>query len=401
MLGALHTMVIEKPRSVLRAFVQTESAGGIVLMLAAAAALVVANSALAPDYFSVLKSYVGGLSVLHWINDGLMAIFFLLVGLEVKREVLDGQLSTWERRLLPGAAAIGGMIAPALIFVAINNGSPGTLRGWAIPAATDIAFALGVLALLGSRVPVSLKVFLTAVAIIDDLGAIIIIALFYTAELNVPALGGVAGLLAVLAILNRQRVTSLWPYLIIGAVIWYLMLLSGVHATLAGVAVAMTIPLAPAPGAPDRAESPLHRLEHAIAGWVAFAVVPIFGFANAGLSFAGVEARMLLDPLPLGIAAGLFLGKQVGVFGVIWAMTRMRLAGYPAHASATQVYGISLLCGIGFTMSLFIGGLAFTSDHYLDEVKIGVLGGSLVSALFGSLVLLFAKRAPHPESLGL
>jgi NhaA family Na+:H+ antiporter len=401
MLGALHTMVIEKPQSVLRAFVQTESAGGIVLMLAAAAALVVANSALAPDYFSVLKSYVGGLSVLHWINDGLMAIFFLLVGLEVKREVLDGQLSTWERRLLPGAAAIGGMIAPALIFVAINNGSPGTLRGWAIPAATDIAFALGVLALLGSRVPVSLKVFLTAVAIIDDLGAIIIIALFYTAELNVPALGGVAGLLAVLAILNRQRVTSLWPYLIIGAVIWYLMLLSGVHATLAGVAVAMTIPLAPAPGAPDRAESPLHRLEHAIAGWVAFAVVPIFGFANAGLSFAGVEARMLLDPLPLGIAAGLFLGKQVGVFGVIWAMKRMGLVDYPAHASATQVYGISLLCGIGFTMSLFIGGLAFTSDHYLDEVKIGVLGGSLVSALFGSLVLLFAKRAPHPELLGL
>jgi NhaA family Na+:H+ antiporter len=401
MLGALHTIVIEKPRSVLRAFVQTESAGGIVLMLAAAAALVVANSALAPDYFSVLKSYVGGLSVLHWINDGLMAIFFLLVGLEVKREVLDGQLSTWERRLLPGAAAIGGMIAPALIFVAINNGSPGTLRGWAIPAATDIAFALGVLALLGSRVPVSLKVFLTAVAIIDDLGAIIIIALFYTAELNVPALGGVAGLLAVLAILNRQRVTSLWPYIIIGAVIWYLMLLSGVHATLAGVAVAMTIPLESAPGAPDRAESPLHRLEHAITGWVAFAVVPIFGFANAGLSFAGVEARMLLDPLPLGIATGLFVGKQVGVFGVIWAMKRMGLVDYPAHASAAQVYGISLLCGIGFTMSLFIGGLAFTSGYFLDEVKMGVLGGSLVSALVGSFVLLFAKRAPHPESLRL
>ncbi|MGB7405768.1 MAG: Na+/H+ antiporter NhaA, partial [Pacificimonas sp.] len=285
--------VIQRPKSALRDFLRTESAGGIVLMGAAALALIVANSPLAEQYFGILKSYVGGfsfvprggeggglefkgLSVLHWINDGLMAIFFLLVGLEVKREMLDGQLSTWERRILPGAAAIGGMAVPGLIFAVLNWGEP-TLRGWAIPAATDIAFALGVLALLGKRVPGSLKIFLTAVAIIDDLGAIVIIALFYTASLQVFALLGAFILLGLLVFLNRKNVNSLAPYLIIGVVIWALMLVSGVHATLAGVAVALTIPLTPAPGGPESAESPLHKLEHAIAPFVAFLIVPIFG----------------------------------------------------------------------------------------------------------------------------
>ena len=383
--------LIHRPRSALRAFVQTESAGGVVLMVAAAFALVVANSPLAANYFAALKTNVGPLSALHWINDGLMAIFFLLVGLEVKRELLDGQLSTWDRRVLPGAAAAGGMLAPALIFVAFNLGTPETLRGWAIPAATDIAFALGVLALIGKRVPASLKVFLTAVAIIDDLGAIIIIALFYTAQLNVTALFGALALLALLAALNRFRVRRLAPYLVIGAGVWVLMLLSGVHATLAGVAVAMTIPLTPAPAHTDDEESPLHRLEHAIAGWVAFLIVPVFGFANAGLSFAGVTPEMVTSAVTLGVAVGLVVGKQIGVFGVIWLLKAFKLADYPAHASTAQVYGVALLCGIGFTMSLFIGGLAYTSDIYLDEVKLGVLGGSFVSAVLGALVLSIAK----------
>ncbi|MGB3721222.1 MAG: Na+/H+ antiporter NhaA [Pacificimonas sp.] len=400
--------VLVKPRSALRSFMATESAGGIVLMVAAALALIVANSGLADDYFKLLKTYVGGfsyaarggggldfhgLSVLHWINDGLMAIFFLLVGLEVKREMLDGQLSTWERRILPGAAAAGGMIFPALIFVALNIGEP-TLRGWAIPAATDIAFALGVLALLGKRVPGSLKIFLTAVAIIDDLGAIIIIALFYTAQLNLVALIAAFALLGVLVYLNRKHVTALTPYLVIGAVVWALMLASGVHATLAGVAVALTIPLTPAPGSPDSTESPLHKLEHAIAPWVAFLIVPIFGFANAGLSFAGLEWKMLADPLVLGITFGLFFGKQVGVFGVMWVLEKMNIIDYPARASTAQVYGVSLLCGIGFTMSLFIGNLAFTDAYFLDEVKIGVLLGSILSGVVGAGVLLVAKSEP-------
>lgn len=383
--------IIDRPRSALRAFLKTESAGGLVLMGAAVLALAVANSPLSESYFATLKLDVGPLSLLHWINDGLMAIFFLLVGLEVKRELLDGQLSTWERRILPGAAAAAGMIFPALIFVAFNIGSPETMRGWAIPAATDIAFALGVLALFGKRIPASLKIFLTAVAIIDDLGAIVIIALFYTAKLNLLALFGALALLALLFAFNRMRVRALLPYLVVGAGVWVLMLLSGVHATLAGVAVAMTIPLDPAPAHTDDEDSPLHRLEHAIAGWVAFIIVPVFGFANAGLSFAGVTTEMILSPVTLGIAAGLFAGKQVGVFGIVWLLNKLNLADYPANASGAQVYGVALLCGIGFTMSLFIGGLAYQSDIYLDEVKLGVLGGSLLSGVVGALVLSLAK----------
>jgi len=384
-------------RSTLRAFFENSAAGGIVLMVAAVLAMVVANSPLAPAYFAALKTYIGPLSLLHWINDLLMAVFFLLVGLEIKREFLDGQLSTWPRRILPGVAAAGGMAVPALFFVAFNLATPETMRGWAIPTATDIAFALGVLALLGSRVPVSLKIFLTALAIIDDLGAVMIIAAFYTANLSMAWLGGAIGVLAALAVLNRMGVRSLAPYLLLGALLWLLVLKSGVHATLAGVALALTIPLKPSPGKPDDPHSPLHVLEHAIQPWVAFAIVPIFGFANAGVSLAGFSLASLLAPLPLGIAAGLFVGKQIGVFGTTWAAVRLGWADRPEHATWPQVYGVALLCGIGFTMSLFIGLLAFPSSAVLqDQVKVGVLAGSILSAIVGTLVLLVAKREAVP-----
>jgi NhaA family Na+:H+ antiporter len=292
---------------------------------------------------------------------------------------------------LPGIAAAGGMAVPALIYVTLNLGTPATLRGWAIPSATDIAFALGVLALLGSRVPVSLKIFLTALAILDDLGAIAIIAAFYTEDLAPGwlALAGIA--LAVLAALNYARVERLVLYLTLGAVLWFFVLKSGVHATLAGVALALTIPTRLSPGHPDDPASPLHKLEHAIQPWVGFLIVPIFGFANAGVSLSGMSWATLLEPVTLGIAAGLFVGKQVGVFLSTWATVRLDLADCPEHASWVQVYGMSLLCGIGFTMSLFIGLLAFPMSAALqDAVKVGVLTGSLVSTLAGILVLRFA-----------
>jgi len=328
---------------------QGEAGGGLVLMAAAAIALAAANSPLAPSYFGVLKTYVGGLSILHWINDALMALFFLLVGLEIKREFLDGQLSTWSRRILPGIAAAGGMFAPALLYVALNTSTPATLRGWATPTATDIAFALGVLALLGSRVPVSLKIFLTALAIIDDLGTVAIIAAFYTENLSLAWLG-LAGLtLVVLAGLNRAGVERLSCYLGLGTLLWVFVLKSGVHATLAGVALALTIPLRPSPGRPDDPASPLHILEHASHSWVAYLIVPIFGFANAGVSLSGIMSwAAVLAPVPLGIAAGLFVGKQIGVFLTTWAAVKLKWADGPEHASWTQVYGVSLLCGIGF-----------------------------------------------------
>jgi NhaA family Na+:H+ antiporter len=376
-----------RPSSAFRKFLNSEAAGGIVLMSAAALALLVANSPWAATYFKALHAPFAGLDLLHWINDGLMAVFFLFVGLEIKREMLDGQLSTWSRRALPGIAALGGMIVPALIYVAFNRSDPALLRGWAIPAATDIAFALGVLALLGRRVPVSLKVFLAALAIIDDLGAVVIIAIFYTADLNLLALGAAAVLLALLIALNRLRVRRLSPYLLLGLPLWGAVLLSGVHATIAGVLLALVIPLKVSPARPDSAESPLHRLEHALAPWVAFMVVPIFGFANAGVSFAGLSPSVLLSSVPLGIAAGLFVGKQIGVFGFSWLAIRVGWADLPAHASWRHLYGVSLLCGIGFTMSLFIGLLAFPSAEVQDAVKIGVLAGSLLSGLAGWLIL--------------
>ena len=383
-------------QSPFRRFLQGESSGGIVLMAAAALGLIMANSALAPGYFAMLKPYVAGLSVHHWINDGLMALFFLLVGLEVKREFLEGQLSRWSQRVLPGLAALGGMVAPALIYVAFNAGDPQTLRGWAVPAATDIAFALGVLALLGRRVPISLKIFLTAVAIIDDLLAVVVIALFYTEELRLTWLG-LAGLaILALLLLNRARVGALTPYLVIGAVLWVLVLKSGVHATLAGVALALTIPIGHPGGEAGDAESPLHRLEHGLHPWVAFLVVPVFGFANAGVSLLAMSWGSLLAPVPLGVAVGLFLGKQIGVFGVTWLAIRLGLGERPAHASFAQIYGVALLAGIGFTMSLFIGLLAFEESEALQAaVKVGVLAGSLLSALCGTLVLILAaRRAP-------
>jgi NhaA family Na+:H+ antiporter len=392
MLERTKRVLMTRRPSALRAFLDSEAAGGLALMAVALLALAVANSPLASGYFGVLETNVLGLSVLHWINDGLMAVFFLLVGLEIKREMLDGQLSTWPRRALPGIAAVGGMIAPAAIYVAFNAGSPATLRGWAIPAATDIAFALGVLSLLGPRVPVSLKLFLTTLAILDDLGAVAIIAVFYTADLTPGMIGLAALTLAVLAGLNRFGVVRLWPYLLLGVALWYFVLRSGIHATIAGVALALTIPLRPSPGHPDDAHSPLHCLEHRLQPWVAFCIVPVFGFANAGVSFAGLDAATLLGPVPLGIALGLFLGKQLGVLAFAWGAIRAGLADLPANASWTQLYGVALLCGIGFTMSLFIGLLAFSASPDLtDATKVGVLAGSLASAIGGALLLRVAK----------
>ncbi|MER9433867.1 Na+/H+ antiporter NhaA [Mesorhizobium sp. M0618] len=378
--------------SVFREFLDSEAAGGIILMVAAALALIVANSPLAETYFSALHAYLGPLSVSHWVNDGLMAVFFLLVGLEIKREMLDGQLSTWPRRVLPGIAAAGGMVVPALVYVAVNRDNAAALSGWAIPTATDIAFALGVLSLLGSRVPASLKVFLTALAIIDDLGAVIIIAIFYTSGLSLAYLGAAFAVIAALVVLNRMRVMTLVPYLVLGVILWMLVLKSGVHATLAGVALALTIPLERSAGiGHDLDHSPLHRLEHGLHKIVAFVVIPIFGFANAGVSLAGLSVSALIEPLTLGVAAGLVVGKLVGVFGSSALAIRLGLADLPANAGWTHMIGISLLCGIGFTMSLFIGLLAFAGDVALqDAVKVGILAGSFIAAILGAAVLLMA-----------
>ncbi|MBX8501391.1 Na+/H+ antiporter NhaA [Pseudomonas lijiangensis] len=384
----------ETPRAVaiLARFLASESAGGIVLMGAALAALIVANSPLAPGYFATLHSVWLGLSVELWINDGLMAIFFLMVGLEIKREVLAGGLATWEQRALPGFAAAGGMLVPALLYLAVNWGNAQTISGWAIPAATDIAFALGVLSLLGKRVPTSLKVFLAALAILDDLGAVTIIAFFYSSGLNLPMLLASFATLAVLIVMNRLKVRRLLPYLITGALLWFFVLQSGVHATLAGVALALCIPL----GKPEEeARSPLLFLEEKLHYWVAFAIVPVFGFANAGVSLAGISADNLLDPVPLGVALGLFVGKQIGVFLAAWLAIRAGFAVLPQGSNWVQLYGVALLCGIGFTMSLFIGNLAFPGAAYLvDEVKIGVLMGSGLAAIAG--VLLLRSRFSRP-----
>ena len=393
-------------RSMLREFLKQEAAGGYILMAAAALALIVANSPLSKAYFDALHLEVGfdagpvhlTHSLLHWINDGLMAVFFLLVGLEIKREVLDGQLSRPSRVILPGMAAVGGVVVPALIYTAFNGAIPENRSGWAIPAATDIAFALGVLALLGSRVPTSLKVFVTAIAIMDDLVAILIIAVFYTAELQLWALGAAAVALVVLTAMNLLRVYRLWPYMLVGLVLWYFMLQSGVHATLAGVALAMTIPLRRSPARPDDAGSPLHQLEHALHKPVAFLIVPIFGFANAGLSLAGVSPSAALDPVPMGVAVGLFVGKQLGIFLTAAAIVRLGFADMPKYASWGQLYGVSVLCGIGFTMSLFIGNLAFADPVLIDETKIGVLVGSTLSAVLGYLILSRAKSDVPAEA---
>lgn len=379
--------------SAIRRFLHAQSSAGLVLMGAAIAALAIANSPVGPGYAALLHAHLGPLSVKHWINDGLMALFFLLVGLEIKREMLDGQLSTWPRRILPGIAAAGGMTAPALIYLAFNRGP--TAAGWAIPAATDIAFALGVVALLGKRVPASLRIFLAALAIIDDLGAVLIIALFYTSGLSLPDLAAAGAALVVLIGLNRFGVRRLAPYMLVGLVLWVLVLRSGVHATLAGVMLAFTIPMDRTPSRSDAdCASPLHRLEHLLHLPVAFLVVPVFGLANAAVPVLGLPPGALTAPVTLGVAAGLLVGKIVGVFGFAAIAVRLGLADMPAHAGRLQLLGVACLCGIGFTMSIFITLLAFPSSPLLQtEAKIGVLAGSLAAGLLGYMLLRRSEAA--------
>ena len=387
----------------IRRFIQSESAGGVVLGLAAIAAMIAANSPASGWYeaFVNLRGEVriGGDALvlakplLLWVNDLWMAVFFFLVGLEIKRELLDGELASLKQALLPAGAAVGGMVVPALIYAAINWGNAVAMRGWAIPTATDIAFALGILMLLGSRVPASLKVFLTAVAIIDDLGAIVVIALFYTAELSATMLMGAGVGAAVLLALNRARVTSLVPYVLVGAVVWLFVLKSGVHATLAGVVTALAVPMRRPDGT-----SPLEDAEHALHPWVAFLVLPTFAFVNAGVSLQGVTPATFAESVPLGIAAGLVAGKAVGVFCASWLIVRLAGASLPAGASGRQFFAVCLLCGVGFTMSLFIGGLAFDGEgpSYETQLKLGVLGGSLVSALLGVALLMAGPKGARP-----
>jgi Na+:H+ antiporter, NhaA family len=390
------------PANAFGRFFAHESAGGILLGLAALLALVVSNSPWAAGYerFLALQGTVrvGDVLLLEkplliWVNDLWMAVFFFLVGLEIKREFVEGELSARQQQVLPMVAALGGMAVPAGIYALINAGDPVALRGWAIASATDIAFAIGVLTLLGSRVPLSLKIFLTAVAIIDDLGAIVIIALFYTSGLSVTALAGALLGVLLLVVLNRCRVMRIDAYVVVGVLIWLFVLKSGIHATLAGVVTALAIPVRDAAGG-----SPLQRVEHALHPWVAFLILPMFGFCNAGVSLAGASWAALAQPVTLGIALGLVVGKVVGVFGASWLAIRSGMATMPVGASTVQLLGIAMLCGIGFTMSLFIGGLAFEGQGaaWDSRVKIGVLAGSLVSAVLGVLVLLAGARQRTP-----
>ena len=387
-------MNVSRPIEAIAEFFKLEAAAGILLVAAAALALIVANSPLASWYGALLGTTagvrIGGFAIekafILWINDGLMAVFFLLVGLEIKRELLEGELSSRERAMLPAIAAIGGMAVPAGIYAALNFGIGENLNGWAIPSATDIAFSLGVLALLGSRAPVSLKVLLTAIAIFDDFGAIVVIAVFYTYELSFLSLALALLALVALFALNRAGIRNIAPYVVVGILLWVCVLKSGVHATLAGVALAAAIPLeADADG-----HSPLKHMEHGLHPWVAYGVLPIFGFANAGVSFAGLSWSYLLNPITLGIGLGLFAGKQIGIFGTIWATDRLGVARIPPGVSWLQVYGMAALCGIGFTMSLFIGGLAWPYSDHDAAVRVGVLLGSIPSALFGYFLMRFA-----------
>jgi NhaA family Na+:H+ antiporter len=377
--------MIRKSFLAVRDHLSGEAGPGLVLMAAAAAALIVANSPLGEAYAHALHAYIGPLSLLHWINDGLMAVFFLFVGLEVKREVVAGDLSTPAARRLPVIAAVAGMVVPALVYLLVTRGDPALVHGWAIPAATDIAFAIGVLALVGRRVPASLKLFLTTVAIVDDIGAVAIIALAYTSGLNLVALGAAAVILVLLFLLNRRGVRALWPYVLLALLLWAAVLQSGVHATVAGVLAALFVPL----GEDRDDHSPLARLEHGLSPWVSYAILPIFGFANAGVALG--EAPFWA-PLPLAVAAGLFVGKQLGVFGAMRGAVALGLAEKPEGAGWAQLYGVALLAGIGFTMSLFIGGLAFADPVLVEEVKVGVLAGSLLSALCGYALLRWASR---------
>ncbi|MGF6594229.1 Na+/H+ antiporter NhaA [Pseudomonas sp. 2835] len=387
-------------RSTFTRFFQLEAASGLLLIAAAALALIINNSPLSYLYNGLLDvpvvAQIGALKIakplLLWINDGLMALFFLLVGLEVKREVVDGHLSKPSQIVLPGAAAIGGMVVPALIYWFLNKDNPAAVAGWAIPMATDIAFALGVLALLGKRVPVSLKLFLMTLAIIDDLGAIIVIALFYSGTLSSLSLGLAAACLVVLIAMNRMGVVKLGPYMVVGLILWVCVLKSGVHATLAGVTLALCIPLRTKNAEP----SPLLSLEHALHPWVAYGILPLFAFANAGVSLAGVSLESFTHHVPMGIAVGLLLGKTLGVFGFAWVMIKAGMAALPAGANWGQVLGVAILCGIGFTMSLFVGSLAFVpgSSEYAGMDRMGILTGSILAALIGYGITALSSRKP-------
>ncbi len=371
------------PISSIQAFLKGETTAGLVLMGAAVLALIVANSPAADLYAAFLDFPLLSKTVLHWINDGLMAVFFFLVGLEIKREVVGGELSTRAKAALPVLAAAGGMAGPAIIYAVLNWGHSEDLRGWAIPTATDIAFALGIMALLGSRVPAALKIFLTALAVIDDLGAIAIIAVFYTADLSVTALGAAAVCTVMMVVLNRMGVRHIGVYAVLGAMLWVAVLKSGVHATMAGVITAMCVPAVK----DSEGASPLLTLEHRLHPYVTFFILPLFAFANAGLSLFDLTRDAVLHPVTLGIVAGLFFGKQVGVLAIAYAARAVGWVQLPPGSSAGQFYGTALLTGVGFTMSLFIGNLAFVAPDRLTEVKIGVLGGSLLSGLAGYIFL--------------
>tara|TARA_B100000686_G_C16760936_1_gene958631 strand:- start:896 stop:2077 length:1182 start_codon:yes stop_codon:yes gene_type:complete len=380
-------------------FFKLEAASGLVLLISAIIALIISNSSYAEFYFNILNKYlfIGinsfgiKLSVLHWINDALMAIFFFFVTLEIKREFIQGELSSIKQAILPIVGAVGGMLVPALIYIYINFNTPETLSGWAIPSATDIAFSIGVLSLLGSRVPISLKVFLTALAIIDDLGAIIIIAFFYTGKLNIIYLLLIIGTFIILIILNKTGIKKFLPYLVVGLFLWFFTHESGIHATIAGVLLASIIPHRKK----EHDFSLLVNLEHAISPYVAFLIMPLFAFANAGVSLNGISFSSLLSPVPLGILLGLFVGKQLGVFIFSYGSIKLGFAQMPSNSNWLNFYGVGVLTGIGFTMSLFVGNLAFIENtEYMDGVKIGVLSGSLLSTIFGYFLILISRNKP-------
>ena len=386
-----------------RSLFVSDASAGVLLILVAAAAMLVANSPFAGEYKTLFNGYwfdkdVFKLNTLHlWINDGLMAIFFFVVGLEVKRELICGQLATAEQRRLPVLAAVAGMAAPAAVYLYFVGGGGTLSQGWAIPAATDIAFAMGVLGLLGSRVPASLRLFLLTVAIVDDIGAVVIIALFYTANIKLVWLIASLVVLGGLIAMNRAKVSRIWPYVVVAIVLWFCVLNSGVHATIAGVVAAFTVPMHRKDG-----NSLLETMEHGLAPWSAYLIVPVFGFANAGVSLTDMGMEELLAPLPLAVGAGLVLGKQFGIFSCIWIADRIGYANRPPNANWPEIWGVSVLCGIGFTMSLFIGELAFVGPGSMallrEEAKIGILGGSLISAVLGYTILRLTTK--HPEEAG-
>ncbi len=385
--------------STIHTFLQRESSAGILLIFITILALILQNSGLSEVYNSFLHTHVeirfGNLQIakplLLWVNDGLMAVFFFLIGLEVKREVMEGHLSSLSQIALPGIAAVGGMVVPALVFIAFNQGESFAMKGWAIPTATDIAFALGVLSLLGTKAPLSLKVFLLALAIIDDLGAIIIIALFYTTDLSTVSIIIASVSLSILFIMNRLGVANKAAYILVGIVLWVSVLKSGVHATLAGVALAFMIPLN-SKDSTGKSFSMSKQMEHGLHYWVAFLILPLFAFVNAGVDLRGISLEEMFTPVPLGIMLGLFIGKQVGVFGFSWVAIKIGLAKLPTGSSWKQLYGVSILTGIGFTMSLFVDSLAYNDTQvYLYADKLAILLGSFLSGIVGYLVLKYAK----------